>query len=161
MILLLLCWNIPIRVFSANLIKSGCSVQKYWSVTAKHYPFMCSWLFGSDQTKPDCTRLHSENTGKSCVPWITKNGTKYKVLYQQKQISYFTMQKNCYFQILSEMSQGCSLHVCLGHFSLIENILKPAVLPDQVYDMWIVKLWKWNGIFVSTIIKSSTIHLCH
>ena len=149
------CRNIQIRVCCANIFKSECFVQKYWSDTITRYLVMRGCLFGSDQTK---YYVHGCNFHSFSGPFIHK---KCVVLYDRRQISYFTMQKNCYFQILSEMSQGCSLHVCLGHFSLIENILKPAVLPDQVYDMWIVKLWKWNGIFVSTIIKSSTIHLCH
>ena len=44
----------------AVIFKSGCFVQKYWSVTVTRNAVMRRGrLLGFDQTKPSCIRLHS------------------------------------------------------------------------------------------------------
>ena len=90
------CRNIQIRVFRANIFKSECFVQKYWSGTVTRYSVMRGCLFGSDQTK---YYVHGCNFHSFSGPFIHKKWGKIDVLYDRRQVTYFTMQKKCIFWV--------------------------------------------------------------
>ena len=81
------CRNIQIRVFRANIFKSECFVQKYWSGTVTRYSVMRGCLFGSDQTK---YYVHGCNFHSFSGPFIHKKWGKIYVLYDRRQVSLST-----------------------------------------------------------------------
>ena len=89
--------NIQVRVFRANIFKSECFVQKYWSGTVTRYSVMRGCLFGSDQTK---YYVHGCNFHSFSGPFIHKKWAKIDELYDRRQVSYFTMKKKCIFWVL-------------------------------------------------------------
>ena len=64
------------------------------------YSVMRGCLFGSDQTKD---YVHGYNFHSFSGPFIHKKWGKIDVLYDRRQLSYFTMQKNAFFGFCAEI----------------------------------------------------------
>ena len=83
------CRNIQIRVFHANIFKSECFMQKYWSGTVTRYPVMRGWLFRYTAQNQYCFKpIYWTIYWKNLTGYYAKNLFNYISTWSMLNISF-------------------------------------------------------------------------